>query len=61
MTIQNVGVVGAGTMGSGITQICAVNGLTVVMHDVSDNQLQKGLQTIEKSLEKLLVFHKRQY
>ena len=58
MTIQNVGVVGAGTMGSGITQICAVNGLTVVMHDVSDNQLQKGLQTIEKSLEKLLSKNK---
>ena len=42
MTIQKVGVVGAGTMGSGIAQICAANGLTVVMQDVSDQLPAKG-------------------
>ena len=35
MMVQNIGVVGAGTMGSGITQTCALNGLSVVMHDMS--------------------------
>jgi 3-hydroxybutyryl-CoA dehydrogenase len=54
MTIQNIGVVGAGTMGSGIAQICAINGLTVTMHDMSNEFLEKGVKTIENSLDKLL-------
>ncbi len=39
MKIENIGVVGAGTMGSGIAQTCALSGLTVLMHDVSDQVL----------------------
>ena len=58
MTIQSVGVVGAGTMGSGITQTCAVNGLNVLMHDVSDDRLKNGLRTIENSLQRLLAKNK---
>lgn len=53
--VQNIGVVGAGTMGSGITQTCAVNGLSVVMHDVSNELLEKGVKTIEHSLDRLLA------
>ena len=54
MTIKNVGVIGAGTMGSGIAQVCAVNGLNVTMHDVSEEVLKNGIGVIEQSLAKLL-------
>ena len=54
MTIKNVGVIGAGTMGSGIAQVCAVNGLNVTMHDVSEEELKNGIGVIEQSLAKLL-------
>jgi len=58
MMVQNIGVVGAGTMGSGITQTCAVNGLSVVMHDMSSDLLEKGLKTIEHSLDRLVAREK---
>ena len=58
MMVQNIGVVGAGTMGSGITQICAINGLSVVMHDMSSDLLEKGLKTIEHSLDRLVAREK---
>ena len=58
MMVQNIGVVGAGTMGSGIAQTCAVNGLSVVMHDMSDDLLEKGLKTIEHSLDRLVAREK---
>ena len=58
MMVQNIGVVGAGTMGSGITQTCAVNGLSVVMHDLSSDLLEKGLKTIEHSLDRLVAREK---
>jgi len=54
MTIQNIGVVGAGTMGNGIAQICALNGLRVLIQDISTQALEKGQQIIEKSLDRLL-------
>ncbi|RAB23421.1 3-hydroxybutyryl-CoA dehydrogenase, partial [Burkholderia multivorans] len=43
MAIETVGVVGAGTMGNGIAQTAAVAGLNVVMIDVTDAALEKGL------------------
>jgi 3-hydroxybutyryl-CoA dehydrogenase len=55
MMVQNIGVVGAGTMGSGIAQTCAVNGLSVVIHDMSDKLLEKALKTIEHSLDRLVA------
>ena len=58
MMVQNIGVVGAGTMGSGIAQTCAVNGLSVVMHDISNDLLKKGLKTIEHSLDRLVAREK---
>ena len=53
-TIGRVGVVGAGTMGSGIAQACAVAGIEAVMLDVSDAALQKGTAAIGASLERLV-------
>ena len=54
MKIENIGVVGAGTMGSGIAQTCALSGFPVSMQDVSEQVLQKGLSSIEKSLNRLV-------
>ncbi|WP_179402506.1 3-hydroxybutyryl-CoA dehydrogenase [Burkholderia guangdongensis] len=54
MTIRTVGIVGAGTMGNGIAQVAAVAGLDVVLIDVTDAALEKGVATLSKSLEKLV-------
>jgi len=54
MTIGKIGVVGAGTMGNGITQVFAVAGRAVVMMDVGEAQVQRGLATISASLDRLI-------
>ncbi|VVD95191.1 3-hydroxybutyryl-CoA dehydrogenase [Pandoraea fibrosis] len=54
MTIQHVGIIGAGTMGNGIAQACAVAGLPVTMVDISDAAVQKGVATIAASLDRLI-------
>jgi 3-hydroxybutyryl-CoA dehydrogenase len=53
-TIQSVGVVGAGTMGNGIAQACATSGLRVVMVDIAQAAVDKGLATIAGSLDRLI-------
>jgi len=53
MEFKTIGVVGAGTMGNGIAQVFAFHGFEVVMSDVSDAVVQRGLATIRKSLERL--------
>lgn len=52
METKKVGVLGAGTMGAGIAQVFAQMGCNVVMRDIEDRFVQKGLATIEKSLSK---------
>jgi len=47
-----IGVVGAGTMGNGIAQVAARAGYEVVLHDVSEDFLQRGLGAIDKSLQR---------
>ena len=54
MAIQKVGIVGAGTMGNGITQAFVVAGVDVVMTDISDAAVQRGLATIAGSLDRLI-------
>ncbi len=54
MKIESVGIIGAGTMGNGIAQACAVSGIPVVMVDISDAAVSKGLATISGSLERLI-------
>jgi len=54
MDIKTVGVVGAGTMGNGIAQTCAAAGLQVLMTDIGQAQLERGMKTIEGSLERLV-------
>jgi 3-hydroxybutyryl-CoA dehydrogenase len=54
MRIDTVGIIGAGTMGNGIAQACAVSGIHVVMVDISDAAVAKGLATVAASLERLI-------
>jgi 3-hydroxybutyryl-CoA dehydrogenase len=54
MKLQNIGVIGAGTMGNGIAQTCAIHGYNVVMQDISDDVVQRGLGSIQRSLGRLL-------
>ena len=54
MAISTVGIIGAGTMGNGIAQACAVSGLNVVMVDISDAAVAKGVATVASSLDRLL-------
>ncbi|MDH3219094.1 MAG: 3-hydroxybutyryl-CoA dehydrogenase [Gammaproteobacteria bacterium] len=54
MNIETVGVVGAGTMGNGIAQVCAAAGLEVIMQDIGQAQLERGLNTIAVSLDRLI-------
>ena len=50
MTLERVGVVGAGLMGSGIAEVCARAGLDVVVHEVSKAAADAGRARVEKSL-----------
>ena len=54
MNIKTIGVVGAGTMGNGIVQVCAAAGLKVIMQDIGDAQVERGLTTIDGSLDRLI-------
>ena len=47
-----IGIVGSGTMGNGIAQVAARAGYSVVMRDIKDEFLQRGLQAIDKSLQR---------
>jgi len=54
MEIRKVGVVGCGLMGSGIAQVTAMAGFPTVAREVSQTLLDKGLESIEKSLDKFV-------
>jgi 3-hydroxybutyryl-CoA dehydrogenase len=49
-----IGIIGAGTMGNGIAQTAAASGFSVVMCDIREEYVQKGLGTIEKSLDRFV-------
>jgi 3-hydroxybutyryl-CoA dehydrogenase len=54
MSISRIGVIGAGTMGNGIAQVCAAAGLPVTLVDVSTAALQRGIGTVAASLDRLV-------
>jgi len=54
MSINRLGIIGAGTMGNGIAQACAVSGIEVVMVDIAQAAVDKGLATVAASLERLV-------
>ncbi|MCK6188299.1 3-hydroxybutyryl-CoA dehydrogenase [Pseudomonas sp. EYE_354] len=55
MNQQNVGVIGAGIMGNGITQVCAQAGLNVILIDICEAALEKALATIDSNLTRLVT------
>jgi 3-hydroxybutyryl-CoA dehydrogenase len=54
MAVRKVAVIGAGTMGNGITQVFAHNGFPVIMIDVKDEFLERGMAALDKSLSRLV-------
>ncbi len=54
MDIKMIGVVGAGQMGGGIAQVAAVSGFDVIMSDIKDEFVQRGLNNISKSLDRFV-------
>jgi 3-hydroxybutyryl-CoA dehydrogenase len=54
MEIKTMGVVGAGQMGNGIAQVASQAGFRVVMSDIADSFVQKGLSTISKNLDRMV-------
>ncbi len=53
--IRTIGVVGAGTMGNGIAQIAAEAGYQVIMRDIEEGFVQRGLSTINKNLQRAVM------
>ncbi len=54
MAIQTVGIIGAGLMGNGIAQACATNDIKVIMLDVNDAAITRGIKTVSGSLDRLI-------
>jgi 3-hydroxybutyryl-CoA dehydrogenase len=54
MEIKTIGVVGAGQMGSGIAQVAAASGFLVIMNDIADAFIQKGLAGISKNMDRMV-------
>ncbi|MCL9817097.1 3-hydroxyacyl-CoA dehydrogenase NAD-binding domain-containing protein [Natronocalculus amylovorans] len=52
--IETIGVIGAGTMGHGIAQVAATTGYDVVMRDIEQEYVDRGLDSIEESLSRLV-------
>lgn len=52
MNIKTIAVIGAGQMGSGIAQVHAEAGYKVYLYDISEKQVEKGLESIQKRLER---------
>jgi 3-hydroxybutyryl-CoA dehydrogenase len=54
VSIQKLAVIGAGTMGNGIAQVCALAGINVTLIDISDEALAKGLSALTSNLDRQL-------
>jgi 3-hydroxybutyryl-CoA dehydrogenase len=54
MSIKTVGIIGAGTMGNGIAQACAVAGIDAIMQDINEAATERGLKTVSGSLDRLV-------
>jgi 3-hydroxybutyryl-CoA dehydrogenase len=54
MEIRTLGVVGAGQMGSGIAQVAAASGLSVIMSDIKEDFVQRGFSAIDSSLARMV-------
>ena len=52
MHVKTLGVIGAGQMGSGIAQVAATSGLSVILNDISKEFVERGLAAIAKNLRR---------
>jgi 3-hydroxybutyryl-CoA dehydrogenase len=52
MDIKTFGVIGAGQMGNGIAQVAATSGLNVIMHDIKEEFVQRGIKTVSKFFDR---------
>jgi len=52
MSIERVGIIGAGQMGGGIAHVCALSGYDVLIEDLNPDQLSRAIGTIEKNLHR---------
>ena len=52
--MQNIGIIGVGTMGNGIAHVSALSGFTTFLLDLNEDYLQRGLKTIESNLQRHL-------
>ena len=50
--ITTIGIIGAGQMGAGIAQVCALSGLNVFLHDIADDRIANGIAKISQGLSK---------
>ncbi len=55
MTLKNISVIGAGTMGNGIAHVFAQSGFTVILVDLNSGQLERAMQTIHKNLDRQIA------
>jgi 3-hydroxybutyryl-CoA dehydrogenase len=53
--IKKIGIIGAGQMGNGIAHVCAASGFDVILLDISDEALKKGISTIDKNLGRMVA------
>ena len=53
--MNNIAVIGAGTMGNGIAHVFAQNGFSVKLIDISEGALEKGISTISKNLDRMVT------
>ena len=58
---MNVGIIGSGTMGSGIAQVASQSGHKVVLFDTNDESLNKSKSALEKVLNRLIEKGKIEY
>jgi 3-hydroxybutyryl-CoA dehydrogenase len=54
MDIKNIGIIGSGTMGTGIAQVAATSGFKVMLNDIEESYLERSLKIMDKSLSKLV-------
>ncbi len=52
MTIKKIGIIGAGTMGHGIALVAAKAGYDIILHDIKEDYVKKGLSSVEKFIDK---------
>jgi hypothetical protein len=55
-SVLTIGVIGAGTMGTGIAQVCALAGLAVVMVDIDDKHVERGRGAVASGLDRPLKY-----